>query len=219
MDQSNKKSLIISLAIFLVLFAALPIIVWQVQKPQEIRSRAQTSQDSVPSAIDEGKRLTLKSAKDHAVYQRADVQEKPQALAALKDTIRQRKAYMSALAESNPQEFLMLVLPQEIRSTIPAELSGDIESEVTLEGTLKILHEDYFEEEKSKLFHYLESGDGRFLLTSPKQFPSRLGGIKVKVSGVKLGETLVLPTTEKNNFELLEAVPPELPIKSSININ
>ena len=219
MNQYNKKSVIVGVLVLVVLFLSLSILVYQVQKPQETRTRAQTGQESVPSAIGEGKRLTLKAAKDHAAYNRADVQEKPQALAALQDTIRQRKAYMSVLAESNPQEFLKLVLPQEIRNTMPAELSDDIESEVILEGTLQILHEDYFEEKKSKLFHYLDSKDGRLLLSSPKQFPRALGGIRAKISGLKLGETIVLPTTEKNNFELLEPLPPEVPFQSSINNN
>jgi len=166
--------------------------------------------------VQEGKRLTLEAVKAHAAYRQAGVQKKPQALAILQNTLGRRKAHMSVLAETNPQEFLKMVLPREIRNTMPTGLSDEIESEVTLEGTLQILHEDYFEPQKSKLFHYLDSRDGRFLLSSPKQFPRATGGIAARISGFKLGQSIVLPTTEKENFELLEPIPPEVPFQSSL---
>lgn len=43
MNQSNKKSLLLSLLIFFVMLGSLAILVYQVQKPQEVITRAQTS--------------------------------------------------------------------------------------------------------------------------------------------------------------------------------
>lgn len=49
MDQSNKKSILFSLLVFFALLAILPIIVYQVQKPQpqETRTRAFVKEDAV----------------------------------------------------------------------------------------------------------------------------------------------------------------------------
>ena len=84
--------------------------------------------------------------------------------------------------------------------------SQDNDGGAELEGTLEILHEDR-EDGSSHYRHFLTTHDGRRVSLDGVQHPDLLTGDRVRVSGVRSGQTLRLQTTSAQNLEVVQYAP------------
>lgn len=204
-----KTKEVIAIALGLVIVIAILFLTKGISFPK-IRAVATESLDTEAvkdnakaGDAQEAERLTLHIANLHAAYQRADANNKPKALTSLGNAAKQRKAHLIALAEENPQEFLKIVLPKNIRDELPQELKDDIESEINFEGSLEVYHEDDFERQETRFFYYINAKNERFSLHSPKPFPQLLSGKIVKVSGQKITNKIVISSFDEHNFKVI----------------
>ena len=163
--------------------------------------QVEAGENSRNGNVAEAEKLTLLLVKEGKEYKREKSSEK---LAKLQKITRERKDYMLDIARKDPGAFLRLSIPADRLSEIPDELKNDIESETTLEGTLEITHEDYFEQGNSEFFFHLQTKDDLLDLHSSLPFPQTHSGRKVSVSGIKLGNEFVLSSVEEPGFEFLD---------------
>ena len=120
---------------------------------------------------------------------------------------RQRKDKLLALIDKNPAKVLEHKIPKEVRDQLPEEIKVNIEEEVDLTGTLEVLIEDDFENNRSHDRRFLNVNNQRFSLHTSDQFPQFLSSSKVRVTGVKLDEKIAFTT--KNTLEILEEATPD----------
>jgi hypothetical protein len=114
-------------------------------------------------------------------------------LQTLRNAATARRQRLLALMESDPAEVLRVAVPAAVRAGLPAAIQPDVEEEVTLDGELQVLHEDYAK--SSRYRHFLQTATERLSLHFAKEAPNLLTGTRVRVRGVRLGEALALNGT------------------------
>lgn len=102
-----------------------------------------------------------------------------------------REAALTAILEDDPSEFLRLALPATIRASLPAGVRAHVEDDLDIEGTLDVLHEDGVG--YSRYVRLLHTPLGTLTLEYEGGAPDLLTGSRVRVRGVRLGQTVVLP--------------------------
>lgn len=118
-----------------------------------------------------------------------------------------RKQRMSALIESNPQEFLSNTLTEYQRSQMPPEVQEYIEKETTLFTTVDVLHSDDFEKKKSEYKYFVSSGNKKLELHLAGK-TRLLPGAKVKIKGFRLDDQIVASSSQ-DNVQILGAPLPQ----------
>jgi hypothetical protein len=109
-----------------------------------------------------------------------------------------RRRHLLALAQSDPQAVLRVVLPDAIRSTLPPTLQEQVETTTTVEGTLEIFYEDNgaVEHEDEQLRYFLHTGNDRLALFFVKSPAKRLQtGEFIRAAGVRIAETLIVESS------------------------
>jgi len=195
-----------TIAATLFVFIAIPLTVILVQQSREPTGRAQSPFDQV-SEQEEVKKLTETLLIEQSRLEKMDKTTKETITAKLKNISKTRKVKMLYLIEKNPRAALKLAIPKKTKTTFPAQVQKDIEEPVDLKGTLEILHEDDFENKKSKDYYYLKTPTQRFSLHTSDQHPSLLSSSKVRVIGIKLDDKIAFTT--ENTLEVLEAAAPD----------
>jgi hypothetical protein len=114
-------------------------------------------------------------------------------LQTLRNAATARRQRLLGLMESDPAEVLRVAVPAAVRAGLPAAILPDVEEEVTLDGELQVLHEDYVK--SSRYRHFLQTATERLSLHFAKEAPNLLTGTRVRVRGVRLGEALALNGT------------------------
>jgi len=121
----------------------------------------------------------------------------------LKKLARDRNNFVLNAIQANPQTVLANAFPQDLRKKLPPKAQELVEEHVDLEGTLEILHEDDFENFKSRNFYFLRQGDNRLSLHPVGDMPGVISGSKVRVTGLQLDRDIIFST--ENTIEVLEA--------------
>lgn len=126
----------------------------------------------------------------------------------------ERKSYMKGLAEADPALFSSLALRSSEKSGLPSAVLNDIETEVTLTGSVDVVHADDFDNPQNSKFRYAFKSDtpsvgGRstFKLYSAKELHVTSRS-RVSVRGFALDEVLAADAAEPNPVEIIAAVPP-----------
>lgn len=216
MDQANKKSLILSLGVFLILLATLPIIVYQVQKPQEIRTRAQISEVRQDNAA-------LIASSNTKLLQ-LNVQHGKAKIASEKDPIFQemdqislgRKNRMLALMEENPEQANQIALSEGQRLSLPRAIRDKVEKKIEVEGELTILHQDDFEKGKGVFKIALRAADGKdYNLFLPDVSLPLASRAKVKIKGIAFDQSIAAATQEEGGVVLLSQATLQAPISKN----
>lgn len=117
----------------------------------------------------------------------------------LKDSIAElaesRYSILTALIESDAAEVLRIALPEEVLSKMSPDLKIYFEKYEENEGELEVVSEcDDYEE---RLFYYLNNGKERLALRfAEKPAEELLTGAKLRVRGVRLGETIAVSESD-----------------------
>jgi NPCBM-associated, NEW3 domain of alpha-galactosidase len=102
-----------------------------------------------------------------------------------------REQQLLALMDSDPGEVLRVTIPSSIRASLPSGVKPHVEEETDIEGVFEILHED---DVNGGRYHYgLETAIGKLSLHFASDPPTHLlTGARVRVQGVRLGQTLAV---------------------------
>jgi len=87
--------------------------------------------------------------------------EKSQKQALVKSLAAQRKESALKLMKENPLLFSAIAVKKNERRTLSPEIQKDVEEEVTLTGTVKVLHVDDFNRQENSRFEYILSSQGK----------------------------------------------------------
>jgi len=206
-----SKYLLVVTVILVVLVGTSMLLAWLLffkGEPEPVidRSPAPTTHpveqsikdQNTPYEITEAEKWTLQLLQLLSEYQTADFARQREMVPYMERVAQARKAQMLLLAEQNPKEFLRLAIPQELRQQAPEEIRKDVEEWVTKEGVtaVYIIHDA-----KGPLnVITLVTSEGTFLLLSPKEkrvvLESLVSNTKVEVSGLLLGNKIVVPDSE-----------------------
>ena len=122
----------------------------------------------------------------------------------LREMLTKRKILMMNLMKTDSQKFLLYVLSVEDRKKIPTELQSLIESEVTEQGTLEVVHVDNFKDETKSYFTYtLRQGQKATPLYIVSQANYLTSGDTVQVKGYRIGDSIVV---ESKNFKTISKI-------------
>lgn len=123
-------------------------------------------------------------------YQAADPAQQAQLLPDLLTAAATRYQFLGSLVETDPGEVLRVALPGALRAGLPAPVQAYVEEAVQVEGDLEVLHED--RDVGSRYLYFLESALGRLSLHFAADAPALQTGTRVRVQGVRVGQTLAL---------------------------
>jgi len=158
---------------------------------------ARPAHGSPPSVEDLTKNLLALRRRYHL----AGPAEKVGLLGELQSVAAARRERLAALLETDPGVLLRLAVPAAIRAVLPTQVQADVEKEVEIEGMLLVLHGD--RNRGSRYLYFLEAGGQRYSLRFAADPPSLslLTGSRVRVKGLRLGQSVVLSsgrTTPQN---------------------
>ncbi|OGE02630.1 hypothetical protein A2196_00100, partial [Candidatus Curtissbacteria bacterium RIFOXYA1_FULL_41_14] len=162
----------------------------QTQPPAQIA----TSQEQTRNMSQE----LLLLAKAHRSAQPAD---KPHMFDVMVKLAKTRQDSLSSLIEKEPQEFLKVSYPAQIRELFPQEVKANLEERVSLEGELSTLTVDSLEPQEGKTLYFLNTGKARYSIYPTSPLPEVSSDQRVKITGVKLGDKIALNTSEKESFQ------------------
>ena len=123
------------------------------------------------------------------------------------DISKQRKEKLLSVIEKRPDLILQYRISKDIRDKLPPSVRDNIEEEIDLTGSLEVLHEDDFENQKSREFYFLKLQNQRLSLHTADPFSPPLSGSKVRVTGVKLDDKIAFTT--KKSLEVIEEAQPD----------
>ena len=115
----------------------------------------------------------------------------------IRELSKSRFALLSALAETNPSAVLRFALAEEILAKMPADLRKNFEKREDLEGELEAIAE--CDDDEARILYYLNSGQERFSVRLTREPAGEmLTGMRVKIKGVRVGQTIVSEAIEVN---------------------
>jgi Gametolysin peptidase M11/NPCBM-associated, NEW3 domain of alpha-galactosidase len=123
-------------------------------------------------------------------HQLAGPAEQAQLLRDLLTVASERQEILAALIEDDPGEVLRLALPADLRAGLPAAVQALIEEEMEVEGELEVLHED--RAVGSRYLYFLRAAGQRLSLHFAAEPPDAVTGARVRVSGIRVDQTLAL---------------------------
>ena len=136
-------------------------------------------------------RLTIELLADHGRYLAGGSNDRSPLAAALLSKATERETVLASLIADDPGAVLQLAVSETIRSAMPQSAQAHVESQVSLDGALEILAEDYAT--TARVRHYLRTAGGsRLSLHFAGAQPNALTGDRVRVRGVRLGDALAL---------------------------
>ena len=163
------------------------------------RSYAQTSATEVESLTNE--LLTLNNQ-----HRGAHPSKQPQLLKEIVRVVTARKDLLADLIQSNPKEALRVAMPANRRASLPAIVQGDMEEEMTADGTLMVVHEDKDPDSRYHYFLYT-APDSQYSLHFADSPPSLKTDDRVRVKGLRVKRVVAL-NSGTSVTTLAAALPP-----------
>ncbi|MBX4211995.1 hypothetical protein KW787_00875 [Candidatus Pacearchaeota archaeon] len=185
-----KKEDAIILLIVCLLIAVLLIFVVVLLRA---RSTGFVSYDPSPTPMSE-ENLTLSLIQAGKAYNEENGNLRQEAFTNALELSEKRKSALILLASKDPGRFLELVLPEEAKDILPVITRSSLEQEVDIEGDLSVLHADRDDgSENSYFLHTPEEDLSVYFIDEKSYFPGL-----VKLHGIKLGNTIVVPPGNSN---------------------
>lgn len=120
----------------------------------------------------------------------SDSEGKKRALQHLISTAAARQQRLAALIEEHPGAVIKAALAPRVRAALPAEVQRYLEEDVTLEGEVDVLHEDYAD--SGRYVHWLKTGGSRLAMHFAKRMPQLQTGDRVRVRGLRVVQALAV---------------------------
>ena len=106
---------------------------------------------------------------------------------------RQRKELMLQLIEQNPKSFLELSITDTERNSMPYEVKENVEFSIEKQGSLEVLIEDDFVNNKSKTDYYLnENGIKSSLHFADSKPEGLISSTQISLDGIQLDDKIAL---------------------------
>lgn len=103
----------------------------------------------------------------------------------------ERAERLGRLIETDPARVLRLAVSPAFRATLPPKVRDFVEERVEMEGTLQVLIED--RHDGSRMLISLDSDSGEhFALFFASEPPQLLSGARVRVKGLRVGQTIAV---------------------------
>jgi len=173
-------------------------------------SYAQTSSTEVESLTNQ-----LQSLNNQ--YRGAHPSKQPQLLKEIVRVVTVRKDLLANLIQNNPKEALRIAMSPDKRAGLPSIVQGDVEQEITAEGTLMVLHED--RDVGSRYLHFLYMApDNRYSLHFASSPLALKTGDRVRVRGLRLNRAVALSSGSTSVTTLATALPNTLGAQKTLMI-
>ncbi len=101
-----------------------------------------------------------------------------------------RQQRLAALIEDDPSAAIKAAMTASVRAALPPEALRYVEEDVTLDGELDVLHEDYAH--GGRYVHWLTLGGARLSVNFAAQAPSLQSGDRVRVRALRVQQALVV---------------------------
>ena len=131
-----------------------------------------------------------------------DPEGKKNALRDLLAVAAARQQRLAALIEDDPGAVIKAAMTASVRAALPAEALRYVEEDVTLEGELDVLHEDYAN--GGRYVHWLKLGGARLSVNFAAQAPPLQSGDRVRVRALRVQQALAVG--DGSQVEMLAAV-------------
>ncbi len=197
----GRKDIPIILGTLLILLS-IPLVSLMTLRAEEVAPQAKATTPLNGEIIE---KQTLKLLDLNSDLDDASKVKKQKILSQMEDIAKSRKERLSSIAEENPAKVLRVAYPDKVKDNLPKKVQSSIEEKVKLTGSLEVLQIDDFENNKGELKYFLKTKKKRFSLHSEDKFPEYPSGTNVEVSGVAVGEKIVLDSDVKKNSKLLAA--------------
>jgi hypothetical protein len=126
---------------------------------------------------------------------------------AKREVAQDRKVKLKELMRENPHEALKLMLDDRARQQFAPEIKVFIEEEVTLDGSLEILHADEFDEKVAKyIYHFKTSQNKKYTLHLTKPIDNLKYGTRIRIKGIRLDDEIVIDNRLVGNFQILSRI-------------
>lgn len=141
-------------------------------------------------------------------YPSAKGRQKDQLENQIKKLSNHRKPLIIELMKENPDAALQYVLNSNNQSNIQAFSlisKNCVETQVTVEGELQILHADFFEDNVGVYQYSLITQDKKRILlySAKKQGKLFISGMKIKVNGYRLDDNVIFDESDPKHLEIL----------------
>lgn len=205
----------LNLGFTLLFLLALPVGIYLSQQKQDIRQHAQEEnrpQIQGQQNDETVKGLTLAVLKLNREQNQAPEDQKKEVSEKLISNLKQRQQTMANLIEQAPQAALKIGLPTSIKNQFPQDVQSTIEEEISIDGTIEVLHSDEIDPNSpskdqfsvSRFYYYLKPDTGSqiqlFFASNP---PEILSDSKVQVHGLQLGDKMAVASSDETNFKVL----------------
>lgn len=195
----SKADFLIIIGTLLVL-PIIPVVL-MVSGRNDITEQARAIRPSEERVVED---QTLSLLDLNSGLEEADNAKKKIIINKMDSLVEDRKEILSKLAEENPAEVLKVSYPEEIKKDFPKQIQDDLEKEVSIQGTLEVLHIDDFSD-NGDLVYFLKTKKETYTLHSEEEIADFPSGTNVKVSGVAVGDKIVLDKPIKKD-KVLAAV-------------
>jgi hypothetical protein len=147
--------------------------------------------------------LTLRLVDLQGQHKRAmDPEGRKNALRDLLAVASARQQRLAALIEDDPGAVIKAAMSASARAALPAEALRYVEEDVTLEGELDVLHEDYAS--GGRYVHWLKLGGARLSVNFAAQAPPLQSGDRVRVRALRVQHALAVG--DGSQVEMLAAM-------------
>ncbi|MEK7518096.1 MAG: Ig-like domain-containing protein, partial [Patescibacteria group bacterium] len=182
---------------YILLIISTPFIVLNHQifgSKAQIQERPQIVEES-NSSIGSSNTSLLQLNEKHLKAKTAE--EKSPILQEMEQASLDRKSRMLGLMIKDPKKANELALSESERLSLPKEIQDRIERKVEVEGEIEVLHQDDFENGKSRFEYFLRTPDRRdySLFLSDTSVPL-VSQAKVRVKGIALDQNLAAAPAE-----------------------
>lgn len=194
--KKRPKFSALVLSLFIILFVAAGIYIVYLMNAANPQPGSTKSLETLTEEV-------LGEARD---LKNAQGEQKTELAKKIKDTAKERKTTALSVIENDPTTFLRVAVPKNLKSEALSEVAGDVEEEVTLQGTLEIYELDDFGKGEAKREHQLLTADGnRYKLRFAQREPIAKSGDKVKVKGYRLDYLMAVDGSLEGNFQVTES--------------
>lgn len=197
----SPQDILVLLGTFAVL-SSVPIAGLMTQQGGEATPQAQATRPSDEEMVE---KETLELLDLNSELDKAKGGEKQKIAGQMENVAKERKERLSSIVEKNPEEVLRVGLPEEVKDDLPKKVQEDIEEEVSLKGSLEVLHIDDLDNKQGRFLHFLQTKKEKFSLHAKDPLPIFPSGTNVEVSGVAVEDKIALDGEIKQDPKVLAA--------------
>ena len=133
----------------------------------------------------------------YALLEEYHVNSRPEIEQQMRDMAKARLDMLEDLVKKNPQTALDKRIPQSERRQYPLVVQNELEKDIDIGGTLRVVHSDNLKNNISLTTYTLIQGKNRFRLDFTRTPGGQLvSGMKVRITGMRVRQHIVVPVDQ-----------------------